>query len=166
MVEPQWENKLKAFMKKAGEDFKRAGNDIKDEAQRLYQEVQDPETQAKLRERLKEVGAWAKQTGDELAVLLDQGAKKAEGVITKAADKVKDFATQPPPGTRSPGTGAPPPSEPPKTEAAPAAPKGPAKKTVGRSGKKPAAKKKASAKKPLGKSGPADDESDPDKTVT
>ncbi len=158
MVEPIWETKLRAFMKKAGEDFKRAGNDIKDEAQRLYQEVNDPETQARLRERLKEVGSWAKQTGDELAVLLDQGVKKAEVVITKASDKVKDFATQPPPAGPTPEK--PPPA---RSEPAPEAPRKAAKKTVGRSGKKPAAKKKSPAKKPLGKAG-ARGGSEPDKT--
>jgi hypothetical protein len=43
MSDAQWDAKLKSFLKRTGEDFKRFGADVKQEAQKLLVEVQDPE---------------------------------------------------------------------------------------------------------------------------
>ncbi|MDP1822756.1 MAG: transcriptional regulator [Archangium sp.] len=157
MNDSQWDAKLKSFLKKTGDDFKRFGTDVKEEAQKLLTEVQDPKRQQKLRDGLKDVGVWAKKTAEEVATLVETGVKKAEGAIEKATDKANDFLVKPvggetaPPaaGKKAAAPAATPPSPPPQMEEAPApAPK----KTVGKGAakKKPAAKKGA-AKKTIGK---------------
>ena len=155
MNESQWDAKLKSFLKKTGDDFKRFGTDVKEEAQKLLTEVQDPARQQKLRDGLKDVGVWAKKTAEEVATLVETGVKKAEGAIGKASDKVNDFVVKPtePAAPQASAPAATPPSPPPQMDEAPApAPK----KTVGKGAakKKPAAKKTA-PKKTIGKKGPA-----------
>jgi hypothetical protein len=153
MNESQWDAKLKSFLKKTGDDFKRFGTDVKEEAQKLLTEVQDPARQQKLRDGLKDVGVWAKKTAEEVATLVETGVKKAEGAIGKASDKVNDFVVKPvePAPASAAKTTAPaatPPSPPPQMdEAAP-------RKTVGKGAgkKKPAARN--TAKKTIGKKGP------------
>lgn len=171
MNDSQWDAKVKAFLKKTGDDFKRFGNDVKEEAQKLLTEVQDPKRQEKLREGLKDVGVWAKKTAEEVATLVETGVKKAEGALGKAGEKVNDFVSKPveePPGAKAAPPAAPaptPPSGPPAMEdmedmedmeetkedeetAAPARPK----KTVGKaSAKKKPAAKKSPARKTIGK---------------
>lgn len=160
MNDSQWDAKLKTFLKKAGDDFKRFGADVKEEAQKLLTEVQDPSKQEKLREGLKEVGLWAKKTAEEVAALVETGVKKAEGAIGKASTKVNDFAAKPREAA-SQGAAHPaatPPSPPPRMEppspgSAPA--RSAAKKTVGKAvgSKRKAAPKKGAAKKTIGKKG-------------
>ncbi len=162
MNQTQWDEKLKSFLKKTGEDVKRAGNDIKSEAEKLLKEVKDPERQAKLKAGMKDFGGWARKTAEEMAELMETGVKKAEVAINKATDKVVDFAVR-----QKPGQGAASPAA--KADAAddsgpaipdptpPNAPAKPAKKSIGGKKRKPAAKKTAS-KKSLGKAAVADDE--------
>ncbi len=156
MNDSQWDAKLKSFLKKTGDDFKRFGADVKEEAQKLLTEVQDPKRQEKLREGLKDVGVWAKKTAEEVATLVETGVKKAEGAIGKASDKVNDFVVKPvdpPPAPSKKAAASPaatPPSPPPAMgDEAP-------KKTVGKgaAGKK-AAPRKAGARKTIGKKRPA-----------
>jgi hypothetical protein len=152
MNDSQWDSKLKAFLQKTGEDFKRFGADVKVEAQKLMTEVQDPARQQKLRDGLKDVGVWARKTAEEVATLVETGVKKAEGSLVKAADKVNDFVVKPmeQAGGKEdvPPPAATPPSPPPEMDEADDAPKPKVvKKTVG----KAPAKKKPAAKKPAGK---------------
>lgn len=156
MNDSQWDAKLKSFLKKTGEDFKRFGTDVKEEAQKLLTEVQDPKRQEKLREGLKDVGVWAKKTAEEVATLVETGVKKAEVAVAKASDKVNDFVVKPvdgPPQKEAPkkaaaAPAATPPSPPPEMDAPPAPPK----KTVGKAApKKKAAPKQTGAKKTIGK---------------
>ncbi|MBL8909359.1 MAG: hypothetical protein JNM17_01530 [Archangium sp.] len=160
MSDSQWDLKMKAFLKKAGDDFKRFGNDVKEEAQKLMSEVQDPARQAKLREGLKDVGVWARKAADEVAVMVETGVKKAEETLVKAGDKVNDFVVKPmEKAGGAGGTGVPPPqktppSPPPEMDEAEEEEeaKKPVKKTVGRgTKKKTSAPKKAPAKKTIGK---------------
>lgn len=157
MNDSQWDAKLKSFLKKTGDDFKKFGADVKEEAQKLLTEVQDPKRQEKLRDGLKDVGVWARKTAEEVATLVETGVKKAEGAIGKATDFVVKPVDAAPPAARKEASRPPaatPPSPPPQMDE-PASPKpGPARKTVGKSGvkKKPAAAKKAAApKKTIGK---------------
>lgn len=164
MSDSQWDLKMKAFLKKAGDDFKRFGNDVKEEAQKLMSEVQDPARQAKLREGLKDVGVWARKAADEVAVMVETGVKKAEETLVKAGDKVNDFVVKPMEkaagaegNIASPAPT--PPSPPPEMDAVEEeeeeeeAPKK-VKKTVGKgTKKKTSAPKKAPAKKTIGKKG-------------
>jgi hypothetical protein len=133
MSETQWDFKLKAFLKKTGDDFKRAGAEMKVEAERLMAEAKDPERAKKIKEGLNEVGTWAKKTAEELAGLVETGVKKAEVVFKEAV------VTKPVSAPAEPTT---------PTAAAPAAP---ARKTVGRGPRKSTSSKKTSAKKPLGR---------------
>jgi hypothetical protein len=170
MSDSQWDLKMKAFLKKAGEDFKRFGNDVKVEAQKLMSEVQDPARQEKLREGLKDVGVWARKAAEDVAKVVETGVKKAEETLVKAGDKVNDFVVKPmetAAGAEVPPPAKTPPSPPPEmdaaegdsddeteeVEAAAPAAKKPAKKTVGKGGKKSgtASAKKAPAKKTIGK---------------
>jgi hypothetical protein len=160
MNDSQWDAKLKSFLKKTGDDFKRFGTDVKQEAQKLMTEVQDPARQQKLREGLKDVGVWARKTAEEVATLVETGVKKAEGALVKTADKVNDFVVKPmetaggKEDAAPPAPAATPPSPPPDMDPVEApAPKPRAKKTVGKgpAKKKPAAARKAAPKKTIGK---------------
>ena len=156
-----WDQKLKTFLNKTGEDFKRAGNDMKEEAQRLMKEVKDPQGQEKLKEGLKEFGGWAKKTAVEMAELAEGGFKKAETAFRQAAD---NWAPQPgatgtpssdaaaAPDAEAAPTATPPGPPPEMPSPAPSAPPAAAKKTVGRK-KAPgaAAKAKPAGKKTIGK---------------
>lgn len=161
MSDSQWDLKMKAFLKKTGEDFKRFGNDVKEEAQKLMSEVQDPARQQKLREGLKDVGVWARKAADEVATMVETGVKKAEQTLVKAGDRVNDFVVKPMEkaagadgNIASPAKT--PPSPPPQMDEAEdeePAPKKAVKKTVGKgTKKKTSAPKKAPAKKTIGKS--------------
>ena len=163
MNQTQWDEKLKSFLKKTGEDVKRAGNDIKSEAEKLLKEVKDPERQAKLKAGMKDFGGWARKTAEEMAELMETGVKKAEQALGKATDKVADFAGNPRPAA-DPAPRSPPP-QPPASPAqaakatAPSAGKA-AKKSIGGSRRKGPARK-AAAKKSIGKPPPPGEDADP-----
>lgn len=150
-----WDAKIKGFLKKTGEDFRRAGNDLKTEATKLMKEVQDPEGQAKIKEGLKEFGGWARKTAVEVAELAETGFKKAEASFRQAGENWKAPAPGDAGGAQAGEAPAPapsvtPPSAPPEMEAPPeaAAPK----KTIGKKKAGGAASKpKGAGKKTIGK---------------
>lgn len=162
MSDSAWDLKMKAFLKKTGDDFRRFGRDVKEEAQKLMTEVKDPERQAKLRDGLKDVGHWARKAAEDVATVMETGVKKAEDAFREGSKKVSDFVSQesdgapPAPSAGTAPSPAPtPPSPPPDMSDAP---KPRAKKTVGPKKKKPAAKKSSAAKKTIGKkAAPADE---------
>ena len=126
MADKPWDKQqVVDFLKRTGEDLKRTGEEVRREAQRLIDEVRDPEMQAKVKERLSSFGTWAKQTAEEAATMLEGAVKKAEDVFSKASQRV-----------RAPG-------EAPPAKAAPRA-KRPASKKAGR-GKAKAGRGKAKA---------------------
>lgn len=134
MSDSPWDLKLKAFLQKTGDDFKRFGAEVKQEAQRLVTEVQtevkDPQRQQQLRDALADVGKWASKTADEVATVVEGGIKKAgQSVNSFMKDNVGT-----PPRQAAPAPVPTAPSPPPKASPPPA------KKTVGR---KPVAKKPA-----------------------
>lgn len=151
MSDSPWDSKLKAFLKKTGDDFKRAGAEMKQEAERLMAEAKDPERAKKIKEGLAEVSGWAKKTAEELAGYVDAGVKKAEvvlkDVVAKPLVPPSEKPTAPDASKVKPKVSAPRPA--PTQETAVPAPT--AKKTVGRGSKKNSPVKKASAKKPLGR---------------
>ena len=158
MNQTQWDEKLKSFLKKTGEEVKRAGNEIKIEAEKLLKEVQDPERQAKVKAGMKEFRGWARKTAEEMAELMETGVKNAEVALNKATEKVVDFAVGQKPGMKN---------EPPTAKAAggspgPTPPNPPtksSKKSIGGKKRKASPKKGGQPKKSLGKAPPADDES-------
>lgn len=156
MSDSQWDAKLKDFLKRTGQDFKRFGKDVKSEAERLLTDVKDPEKQQKMKDGLKQVGVWAKRTAEEVATVVETGVKKAETALHKASEKVKDFTTAPVHEETQPRPTVPPAPRP-KPAAAerhdtPVDPPKAAKKTMG-GGKKKAVRKPAAAKKTIGRKG-------------
>lgn len=126
MSDNQWDLKLKAFLKKTGEDFKRFGGEVKQEAQRLINEVQtevkDPQRQQQLRDTLADLGKWANKTADEVATVVEGGVKKAGA----AAESFMKDSVGTAPRQAAPAPVPTVPSPPPKASAPPPAP---AKKT-------------------------------------
>jgi hypothetical protein len=129
MSDPVWDARLKTFLKKTGEDFKRFSNDVKVEADRLLAEVKDPQRQQRVKEGLEDVGQWARRTAEELSSVVEDGLKKAEQALAKAGKGVTDFVSRPTvPEPDAPAQApAPAPSRPPPAPRAKAA-----RKTVGR----------------------------------
>ena len=90
MADKPWDKQqVVDFLKRTGEDLKRTGEEVRREAQRLIDEVRDPEMQAKVKERLSSFGTWAKQTAEEAATMLEGAVKKAEDVFSKASQRVR-----------------------------------------------------------------------------
>jgi hypothetical protein len=148
MNESQWDEKLRAFLKKTGEDLKRAGSDIRAEAERLMHEVKDPARQEKVKQGLTNFSVWAKKTAEEVATVVEAGVKKAEVAVRDAAGQVQrhvDTAPPPPPSPQEPLR-----HDTPVDTPAPATEAEPARKSIGGSKKKASAKAKAT-KKTLGK---------------
>ncbi len=65
MVEQAWDQKLTDFLKAAGEELRRTGEELKAETQRLLDEVTDPEMQAKLKQGIQQRWQLAKKTAAE-----------------------------------------------------------------------------------------------------
>jgi len=90
------------FLKRTGEDLKRTGEEVRKEAQRIIDEVRDPETQAKVKEKLSSFGTWAKRTAEDAATMLDGAVKKAEDMFAKASERVRGPEEGAAPAARAP----------------------------------------------------------------
>ena len=118
MTDQSWEEQFKRFLQKTGEDFKRASEDIKAEAQKLVASAMDPEKQQKVRDRLNELGVWARKAAHEVAGVVGEAASKAQSAVQtateKVSEKVSDMKHPPPPGASAPAA---PSAAPPKAAA-------------------------------------------------
>ncbi|MFT3839926.1 MAG: transcriptional regulator [Myxococcaceae bacterium] len=152
----QWDDRLKSFLKKTQQDLKRAGNDMRIEAEKLLKEVQDPERQAKVKAGLKDFGSWARKTAEEVAGLVETGVKKAETTFRDVATNKSGPLNEPPPPAPTPKDAAPPVHQPTPDEK----PDKPAEKSIGpKKGKKKASSGGKPAKKTIGRvSDDGDDE--------
>ncbi len=72
MAQQAWDEKLTDFLKAAGEELRRTGEELKAETQRLLDEVADSEMQAKLKERINQLGNIAKKTAAEASAKLQE----------------------------------------------------------------------------------------------
>jgi hypothetical protein len=72
MAQQAWDDKLTDFLKAAGEELRRTGEELKAETQRLLDEVSDSEVQAKMKERIHQLGQVAKKTAAEAASKLQE----------------------------------------------------------------------------------------------
>ena len=72
MAQQPWDEKLMDYLKAAGEELRRTGEDLKAESQRLLDEVTDPEMRTRLKERLQQLGQAAKTTAAEAANRLQE----------------------------------------------------------------------------------------------
>ena len=70
MAQQPWDQKLTDFLKTAGEELRRTGEELKSETQRMIDEVTDPEMQARMRQRIHQLGQMAKETAAEAAAKL------------------------------------------------------------------------------------------------
>ena len=148
----QWDDRLKSFLKKTQQDLKRAGNDMRVEAEKLLKEVKDPERQAKVKAGLKDFGSWARKTAEDVAGLVETGVKTAETKFREVATNKSGPLNEPPPPAPTPRDAAPPVHEPvhePATEQKTAPP---AEKSIGpKKGKKKGDSKGKPAKKTIGR---------------
>jgi len=87
MADERWEEQFKQFLRKTGDDFRRAGEDVKAEAQRLFDAAVDPQKQQRVRDRLKELTGWARKTAEDVAGMVETAASKAEQAFHRATDK-------------------------------------------------------------------------------
>src|SRR5205085_11921665 len=88
MSDERWEEQFKQFLRKTGDDFRRAGEDIKAEAQKLFDAAMDPDKQQKVRDRLKELSSWARKRAEDVAGSVGTAASKAAGVFHCVPDNV------------------------------------------------------------------------------
>jgi hypothetical protein len=88
MSDESWDEQFKRFLRKTGEDFRRTGAEITAEAQKLAEAAMDPEKQQKVRDRLGELGDWARKTAQGVAGAVEDAAGKAETAFHRATDKM------------------------------------------------------------------------------
>jgi hypothetical protein len=98
MAEQAWDQKLTDFLKAAGEELRRTGEELKAETQRLLDEVADSDMQAKMKERIHQLGKMAKKTAAEASAKLQEtfggkpkkpSRKKAPKPAAKKSKKTK-----------------------------------------------------------------------------
>lgn len=147
MPENPWQQQFQRLLARASEEFKKTGEELKVEAQRLLGEVRDPANQQKVKEGLRDIGTWAKKAADQAAEAMESAVKKAETTWKKAA-KEDVTPTNPIPPVAEPSSKAAPKGSIPKPILVkPGSPA--AKKTVGK--KKSSASPAPKTAKPAGK---------------
>jgi hypothetical protein len=89
MAEQAWDQKLTDFLKSAGEELRRTGEELKAETQRLLDEVTDPEMQAKMKHRIQELFQMSRKTAADAAAKVQQafGGKPKKPVRKKGKAK-------------------------------------------------------------------------------
>jgi hypothetical protein len=103
--------KKKTVFSQTIEEFRQLGQDVRQEAQRIAEELQNPERQQQIKTGLQDLGSWAKRSAEEFAALIDEGVKKAEAVIQKVSSRAHEFGTAPIDSTQAPSGEPPPPVE-------------------------------------------------------
>jgi hypothetical protein len=89
MAQQPWDEKLTDFLRSAGEELRRTGEELKAETQRLLDEVTDPELQAKLKEGINERWKMAKKTAIDVSGKLQEafGSKPKKPARKKGRSK-------------------------------------------------------------------------------
>jgi DNA repair ATPase RecN len=95
MSDESWDEQFKQFLRKTGEDFRRTGEDIKAEAQKLFDAAMDPEKQQRVRDRLNELTMWARKTAQGVAGAMEDASSKAQTAFQRATDKVTETTGTP-----------------------------------------------------------------------
>lgn len=90
MSEESWDEQFKQFLRKTGDDFRRAGEEVRAEAQRLLDAAMDPQKQQRVRDRLNELTVWARRSGEAMAGAMTDAASKAENAFLTATEKVSE----------------------------------------------------------------------------
>ena len=90
MTDESWEEQFKQFLRKTGDDFRRASDEVKAEAQRLFDAAMDPAKHQRVRDRLNELTLWAKKTAEGVAGTVQDTASKAGTVFQRATETVPE----------------------------------------------------------------------------
>lgn len=94
MADKEWKTQVLSFLKKAGDDIKKVGEDVKVETTRLMEEMKDPSKQQAAREKLDHLGTWAKKTAENAATLAESAMKKVEEGLSTATGFVSETVTK------------------------------------------------------------------------
>jgi phage-related tail protein len=73
--------------------LRRTGEELREEAQKLLDDVRDPAHQQRVKDGIKDLGAWFKRTTSEAAEMIEGAAKRAESTLRVGADRVRQTAT-------------------------------------------------------------------------
>ena len=95
MADKQWEAQLTRFLRRAGDDLRKTGEDLRIEAHKLFEQVKDPDNQQKVKENLQDFGVWAKKTAGEAAVKLEGVVQKMEETFRATADRASATSAKP-----------------------------------------------------------------------
>jgi hypothetical protein len=87
MVESTWEKQAKLFLKRASDELKRTGGDLRGEAQKIWDEVRNPNNQQKVRDNLQDLGTWARKAVGQAAELVDGAVQRLDADLRKLASK-------------------------------------------------------------------------------
>ncbi|HXX31133.1 MAG TPA: hypothetical protein VEJ89_10495 [Myxococcaceae bacterium] len=96
MAEQPWDQKLTEFLKNAGDELRRTGEELRAETQRLIDEVTDPELQTRMKERIRQLGQMAKETAAEAAARVQAafGKPRRPRKASKTSRKSKKSAAK------------------------------------------------------------------------
>jgi len=144
MSDESWDERFRQFLRKTGEDFRRAGDEVRAEAQRLVDAAMDPEKQQRVRDRLNELNDWARKTAQDMAGAMGEAASRAETAFQSASDKVAEATAK---VTGKPARAASPKRKPARAARPKRKPAAAAKKKKGKAKDKPAKKKSAGKRK-------------------
>jgi thioesterase domain-containing protein len=92
MTDENWEEQFKQFLRKTGDDFRRASDEIKAEAQKLLDAAMDPARHQRVRDRLNELTQWARKTAEGMAGSVQDTASKAGTMFQRATETVPQEA--------------------------------------------------------------------------
>ena len=106
MSDETWDEQFKRFLRKTGEDFRRASDDVKAEAQRLFDAAMDQEKQQKVRDRLNELSLWARKAAQGVAGAVEEAASKAETAFHSATERMMEASGKASATKRAPSTAA------------------------------------------------------------
>lgn len=86
MSAERWEEQLKQFLRKTGDYVRCAGDEIKAEAQRLFDAAMDPQKHQGVRDRLSELTLRARKAAEGVAGTVKNAASKAGAVFQRTAE--------------------------------------------------------------------------------
>jgi hypothetical protein len=89
-----WDERFRQFLRKTGEDFRRAGDEMRAEAQKLMEAAMDPQKQQQIRDRMNELGSWARDTAQGMAGAMQEAATKANTAWQNASERVAEATQQ------------------------------------------------------------------------
>lgn len=78
-----WEKQMRDFLKHVGDELKRTGEELKTEAQHLIEEVRDPKRQAQVRDELRKLSTWARETTRDAADRIEVAVRRVEDAFER-----------------------------------------------------------------------------------